>query len=324
MRVERYAAGDANVWDGLVHRSKNGTFLFSRGYMDYHRDRFEDFSLLVFDDSGTLVAALPANRTGTLLSSHAGLTYGGFITDENMKVPKMLQVFESALQFLQDHSFTRVVYKTVPHIYHRAPAEEDCYALFLCDAKVSRRGVLAVIDSRNALPFQERRTRGVKKARQNGVIARQTDDLASYWGILTERLQEGFGAQPVHSLDEIRALRAAFPQNIKLFCAYEGDVMLGGVMIYETERVARVQYIATNERGRKLGALDLLFGDLIGEHYRSTAYFDFGTSDQEDGRSLNTGLMDQKEGYGARAVVHDHYEVNLESWQPGQLTAAMR
>jgi hypothetical protein len=35
-------------------------------------------------------------------------------------------------------------------------------------------------------------------------------------------------------------------------------------------------------------------------------HFDFGTADECDGRYLNRGLIDQKEGFGARAVVHDH------------------
>ena len=38
-------------WDTFVQESKNGTFLFVRDYMDYHRDRFQDCSLLVYRDA---------------------------------------------------------------------------------------------------------------------------------------------------------------------------------------------------------------------------------------------------------------------------------
>lgn len=48
---------------------------------------------------------------------------------------------------------------------------------------------------------------------------------------------------------------------------------------------------------------------LIHVYYASKPYFDFGTSD-EDGK-LNLGLIDQKEGFGARTVVHDHYVLEL-------------
>ena len=181
MRIERYEKSRATVWDEFVRKSKNGTFLFARSYMEYHRDRFEDHSLLVFDDDGCLIALLPATRAETALSSHGGLTYGGLVTDETMKVPKMLLVFEALLRFLREHSFRSIVYKTVPHIYHRAPAEEDRYALFLCNARLTRCGVPTVIDKRHRLPFQERRNRGAKKARQNGLMVRETDDFRAYW-----------------------------------------------------------------------------------------------------------------------------------------------
>jgi hypothetical protein len=153
LRVERYSESQQVIWDDFIRKSKNGTFLFLRGYMDYHRDRFQDHSLLIWDEKGKLVALLPANQQQEILVSHDGLTYGGFISDEVMKTPKMLEVFEAALSYLQQGSFRKLVYKTVPYIYHRLPAEEDRYALFLCNAVLVRRGVLTVIGSDERLPL---------------------------------------------------------------------------------------------------------------------------------------------------------------------------
>ncbi|MGG6545868.1 UNVERIFIED_CONTAM: GNAT family N-acetyltransferase, partial [Prevotella sp. 15_C9] len=42
--IIRYSAGDKERWDRFVRRSKNGTFLMQRDYMDYHADRFQDCS----------------------------------------------------------------------------------------------------------------------------------------------------------------------------------------------------------------------------------------------------------------------------------------
>ena len=47
--VERYAPSMAAEWDDFVSRARNATFLFRRGYMDYHADRFNDFSLVARD-----------------------------------------------------------------------------------------------------------------------------------------------------------------------------------------------------------------------------------------------------------------------------------
>ena len=43
------------------------------------------------------------------------------------------------------------------------------------------------------------------------------------------------------------------------------------------------------------------------------AIFDFGISTEQGGRYLNEGLIFQKEGFGARTVVYDTYELNIES-----------
>lgn len=49
------------LWNEFVRNSKNGTFLFCRDYMDYHADRFEDFSAIV-ESNGRPLALFPASR----------------------------------------------------------------------------------------------------------------------------------------------------------------------------------------------------------------------------------------------------------------------
>ena len=323
MRIEAYDDTQKPVWDEFVSRSKNGTFLFLRGYLDYHRDRFEDHSLLIRDDKERLIALLPANREGEALASHGGLTYGGFVTDGRMKTPLMLEVFEHTLAYLKENAFTRLVYKSVPYIYHKTPAEEDRYALFLCQAQCVRRGVLTVVSTSHRLPFQKRRVRGIRKALRNGLVTQESHDFEAYWSILTEVLLARYNTTPVHSLLEIELLRSRFPENIRLFACYHGEEILAGVVIYESERVAHVQYIASNEQGRALGALDLVFDFLLTKVYAHKPYFDFGTSDEDNGHYLNKGLIDQKEGFGARAITHDHYEIPLWEWEPGWLQTVM-
>jgi hypothetical protein len=292
--------------------------------MEYHRTRFEDYSLMIRDEEGALLALLPANRNAATLTSHGGLTYGGFITGEEMKLPKMLRIFETVLDYLAQDRFGTFVYKTIPFIYHRAPAEEDRYALFLVKAELIRRGVLAVIDNRFPLPMQERRKRGAKKAAKNGLKVSENTEWPSFWKILSERLLATYNTQPVHTLDEIRLLHAQFPEQIKLFSAFDdGAEMHAGVVIFEADGVARVQYIAADERGRELGGLDLIVSELLSTYYRDKHYVDFGSSDEDNGHVVNRGLIDQKEGYGARVVAHDHYRIDISDYRPGQMTNAI-
>ena len=59
--ISRYTQNKQTEWDDFVKVSKNGTFLFLRSYMDYHSDRFQDHSLMFYNEKGKLIAVLPAN-----------------------------------------------------------------------------------------------------------------------------------------------------------------------------------------------------------------------------------------------------------------------
>jgi hypothetical protein len=86
---------------------------------------------------------------------------------------------------------------------------------------------------------------------------------------------------------------------------------LAGAVIYETHNVAHAQYLANSDKGRDLGALDLVIDRLLKDVYQKKTFFDFGISTTDNGHFLNSGLLAQKEGFGARAWVHDFYEIRL-------------
>jgi hypothetical protein len=222
-------------------------------------------------------------------------------------------VFSAALAYCREAGFTELRYKPTPYIYHRIPAQEDLYALFLCGAQVAERSVLTVA-ARERLPLQERRQRGVRKAERAGLRVCPSDDLGAYWCLLEETLRERHHTRPVHSFAEIAQLRERFPTNIRLFAAYDQLTMVAGVLIFESAFVARAQYIAASQRGRDLNALDLLFDHLLNQVYPDKPYFDFGSSHDPASHRLNVGLIDQKEGFGGRAVVQDSYWLDLTRW----------
>lgn len=309
LQIERYRPELAAEWNAFVAGSRNGTFLLDRGYMDYHADRFDDHSLMLRDGDSRLLALLPANRRGEELLSHGGLTYGGLVLGSRAGASDVLQIFDLLRGYLRENGLGRLHYKTIPWIYHRQPAEDDRYALFRAGAKLTRRDVLSVVPRVERLRFQERRARGVKSARKAGVEITETSDFASFWQVLSDNLQSRHAVTPVHTLQEITLLRARFPESIRLFTARQSDDVVAGAVIYETPRVAHVQYISANDAGRQCNALDLLFDTLLNNTYADKAYIDFGISNEESGAVLNAGLVAQKEGFGARSVVHDYYEL---------------
>jgi hypothetical protein len=309
--VCRYRDDAAAEWDAFVGRSTNGTFLFRRRYMDYHRDRFADHSLMIRGARRELLAVLPANRTHDCVTSHGGLSYGGFVTGDEIGAAAMLAVMQATCEALRADGVRELVLKPVPYIYHRAPAGEMEYAIFRHGGVLFRRDVTTTVVPAAQPAWQSRRLRAVKKARAAGVRCAPSDDFARCWDLVTENLAAVHGLVPVHSLDEIRRLQAACPDEIKLFAAFAGSRMLSAVVIYETARVAHAQYTANSAEGRECGALDLLFHYLLSEVYAAKPYFDFGVSTENDGRYLNEGLVGFKEGFGGRTITLDFYRLML-------------
>jgi len=176
--------------------------------MEYHSDRFEDHSLLLYKDE-KLVALLPANHVEQVLYSHQGLTYGGMLLSKNLKMEDTLGVYRALLQYLSENGFSKFVLKTIPAFYTAYPSEEIDYLLFLTQAKLQRVDVSSVIAKEGRIRIQGNRLEGVKKAKKIGLEVKEEVNFKAFWEeILVPNLQNRHGASPTHSREEIEQLAA--------------------------------------------------------------------------------------------------------------------
>ena len=310
--VRKYDIADRQEWDSFIGKSKNGTFLFKRGYMEYHNDRFEDCSLLVYDNK-KLRAVLPANVKDGILQSHGGLTYGGLVSDGGMTTAAAMEMFSEINKYLLEQGIEKVVYKPTPWIYHTLPAEEDLYAIIqVCGAKLVSREISSTVYLPNRPKFSQLRRRCVNKARRNGIIVRESNDIATFWNILNANLEGRYGVSPVHTEKELSLLVSRFPDSIKLFMAYDGEEALGGTLVFVMNEIVHTQYIAASPKGKTVGALDMVFDELINKEFSNYRFLDFGKSTEQHGTWLNKNLIHQKEGFGGRGVCYDVYEWNVK------------
>lgn len=308
--VRTYTSDDFDLWNGFIAKAKNSTFLFHRNFMEYHKDRFEDFSLLVFDDK-KLVAVLPANKVGEELHSHQGLTYGGIVINEFIKLGEFVEMFESIYIFLKQH-FTKVIFKEIPKIYNKNFSDELLYVLFLKNARLTRRDTLSVIDYQFDFEISQKRKYEIRKGEKHQLEIKESQNFSEFWNeLLIPNLHEKYNTKPVHSLEDIILLHNFFSKNIRQFNAYFEGKIVAGTTVFETDNVVHIQYIASNELRNKTGGLDYLFDFLIKKYAAEKRYFDFGTSNENNGRTLNEGLLYWKESFGAKIVVQDFYELDL-------------
>jgi hypothetical protein len=316
MRVGFYSPEYFDRWNQFISEAKNSHFMFNRSYMEYHSYRYKDSSLMVFSDSENIIAVLPANLDGRTLLSHGGLTFGGLCFTKDSTGAQAIEVFSAIAEFLQRTGLVdSLVYKRIPDIYALHPSQEDLYALFLLGATLVKRDLTTAIDLRNRRPMSKMRKRRVDKSATHGLLIEEQMKLDSFWPLLESVLGERHAVRPVHSLLEISHLMELFPENIKGFVVkIESEVVAGAVM-FVTDTVAHVQYMASSALGRQLGALDYLLNDLISHKLSHKNYFNFGISSFGSGYELNTGLLSFKEGFGGGGVVQEVYSLDLNNFE---------
>ena len=312
--IEAYSKIHKSRWDDFINLSKNSTFLFRRDFMDYHSDKFDDHSLLVFKDS-ELIALFPSNTIGKSVYSHQGLTYGGILVKSDMKFTQYLELFENILNYYFDKSFEKLFIKQIPSIYNSDFNGELDYLAFITEANIYRRDIISVIDMQNDFNFSKDRIQGYKRGVKNNLEIKETDDLDEFWNIiLIPRLSDKHSVKPVHNLGEIQKLKNNFKQNIRQFNVYHDGEIVAGTTIFQTKNVIHVQYIGSNMEKNLLGSLDFLFYNLITKIFPKHKYFDFGTSNEQQGKKINKGLIYWKEGYGAKSLIQDFYEIEISKF----------
>jgi hypothetical protein len=307
---------DAEQHDALVARAPMGTFLHTRRFLSYHGDRFRDLSLAFLDEGERLIAVLPAAvdpGDERCVVSHPGATYGGIVHDGRLRGGRMIEAFEALRRHYADAGFERLRYKAVPHIYHRVPAGDDLYALFRLEARRYRCDLSCSIDLATGPAPTERRRRSLKKARKAGVEVRTGAELiAPLWRVLEENLAREHGAKPVHAEGEMRRLHALFPDAIEFVAGLVDEEVVAGVVLFVTPTVMHAQYICSSDAGYRVSALDAIFQHSIeAAQSRGARYFDFGTSNEREGRHLNEGLFQFKSEFGGGGVPHEYYELDL-------------
>jgi hypothetical protein len=307
--IRLYKENDENDWNNFILSSKNAVFFHHRNYLSYHSHRFDECSL-IFTKKDKIVAILPANAKDGEVVSHGGLSFAGLLMSKDLKMSDVLQIFDLLKQFYHDLGYKKLLYKTIPSVFHKYPSQEDFYALFRNNAVLARRDISSCIYLPEKIRFSETKRQLVRKCVRDGMQFSEQNNFTEYWKLLTNVVAQ-HNVTPTHTLEEITILQQRFPNNIRLYEARDTGQLLAGVVIFDFKTVVHTQYMVNSAEGRERGALDFLIHQLIDQVYGNRQYFNFGISTEKAGSFLNHGLIQQKELMGGRGVVYDFYELSL-------------
>lgn len=313
--VERYnRAKHYRQWNDFILSHSIASFLFNRDYMDYHKKRFLDHSILLYSSSGKLIALLPANEANgqKQISVHEGLTYGQLICDPYAKVEELKRYWFAILAYFHARQFSDMYFKCPPPFYNAYLNEGNSYVFFLLQARLVRCDTSFVADRTHLLPLSGNIMREVKVARSAQYTISESKDFHLFWDhLLIPLLRDKHQTNPIHSKEEMLALHRQFPHNIKLMTANDqnGNMQAGAVLYIHNDAI-HCQYIASGVEGKKSGALNFLMLELVKNYLPEKRYFDLGTANKEASR-LNEGLVFWKERIGGRVRIMPHYLIDI-------------
>lgn len=151
-------------WNLFIKNNSDGHFFFETDYLFYHKERFEDFSLMLYNKN-ELICVFPAcfvkssletstkakslvetlavvgvstnDNTPQILYSHKGLTFGGFIFKDNLSFLEKQKCVLACIDFLKssntENNFKTVIIKPLPSYFQVATKKDESIHRILND-----------------------------------------------------------------------------------------------------------------------------------------------------------------------------------------------
>ena len=308
----KYEARYQSIWDDFIPRTANGTFMHKRAYMDYHADRFEDFSWMIFEGE-KLKAVLPAHRTGKDLYAHNGLTYSDFLFHYKLKLEHKVLILEAALPYLHKAEIEHIHLKSIPWVFQSLIDDSNTYLYHQLQAEMKQVKPFFVRINGNEIPVNRNRKKNLKKMSGRGYhLTEGVELLPEFWQVVEQNLKERYASRPVHSLEEIQLLMSRFPNEIKLFSLKVNDKLLAGALVYYINRAIHFQYIHAVSGEQEREAVEWLVYHLVQAH-ADKEFISFGTSGVE-GNNLHKGLVYWKQSFGSTLINQFYWDIPVANY----------
>lgn len=326
LKIKPYDESCGEKWDDFVMmHSVNGTFQQTKNFLDYHGDRFDDASILIYKGNDTIVAVIPACTViedgKKIWNAHAGSTFGGIVMAEQFYDTAHMEAVVHVLgDYLEQEGYDEVWLKCTSDIFAKQNGNLLYYFLFQ-NGYTSYDEISFYIDFSNykddiASNFTAGRRRDYKYSLKHDLTFRKlgtASEIAHFYGILCDNLRK-FDTVPVHSLGEIMDLKEnRLREIVEFYGVFQEERMIAGCMIFLFgDMVFHTQYLAADQSSLKMYPMNFMDYHLIETaRDRGFRYFSFGTSTHEHGKVFNKPLAEFKEGFGTQCGLNKTYVKKL-------------
>jgi hypothetical protein len=303
--------------------SVNYNLFYDSRFLDYNNVFKKDIKWhhLMFKDKNKVVALVNGNeredKDGKIYVSCDGVSFGGFIFGDKVKISEMIDILKEFKKYLKEHGFTKCILRKPPSIYQSIFNEEYEYAMLLEGFRVNKYAITNIIDL-NLFEFEKLKNpkkRSIQKSARNievELIENTVTEvsLKEFYDILHNN-RELKNVTPTHSLQELVFLKNNIPERIILFSAKIDHKIVGVCTLFLIKNdVVLNFYLAADEEHKKDRVSDyLLYNSIEWSKQNKFRLYDIGTSSV--GNVLLQGLFDFKKKFMADGFLRKSYSLNL-------------
>lgn len=311
-----YTSEYEEAWDHFVNiDSINGTFLQTRRFLNYHpRGRFDDCSIMVFDNKNHMVAVVPAcvfvegkKRT---FYSHKGSTYGGVIIKKEFYLTERVMGIIQCIDHYLREKYDEVVLKITADIHSVESSDLLQYVLghqgYDQYTELNSYVNLMLLQEDIVSSFDRNKVRNIKKCEAHNLTFRELEsdeEIELFHRLLTINLTK-YDLRPIHTVNEvIRFKHDIIPENVKFYGVFqEQEMMAGGMMfIFDRANVIHAQNLSADFRFDDYSPITYMYYRVI-KKAKEKGYkaLSWGISTEDRGEIINYGLIRNKESYGSK------------------------
>tara|TARA_A100001011_G_C14296805_1_gene838804 strand:+ start:704 stop:1636 length:933 start_codon:yes stop_codon:yes gene_type:complete len=298
-----------NEWDEFIENSNVTSFLLKRDFIEYHKENYEENSLMVYKNE-KLIYIIPACKIEKTFSSFHFLTYGGIIlSNDSYKFLDIEQSFREVIDYVKTTlNLKNITIKRIPFIYYKKPNEDDLYLMFKNDFKLIGRQLSSTFNL-NDFNIPNKKKYNYRKCINNGIELIECLDSKNLIDIMSYNLKK-YKKKPVHNYNQLNYLKSKFPNNIMFYEAKLNSEPLGGCIIFKVNRCIHIQYLCSTDLGRKKRVVDFIVNELV-KIYSDYEFLDYGISTENNGEFLNYTLLNAKRELGFDSICYDIYNKEL-------------
>ena len=275
-------------WDAFIAGCPMSTFLHTRRFLSYHKERFIDQSLIFSDAHGRWLAVMPAavnpNDAAEVIS-HPGITYSGIVYPQACSTTTVVACLRAAAGYYRGAGYQRLLYRCVPPIFHTCVRSDDVFALHSLGAKLYRTDLSCatyLVDNDAIISHSEEA--------MHTITSRPL--VTAAWEVIDALLRGKYGVSPVHSADELCHLAALFPDQIRFYAWMPDDENIAAIIvIFVLNGVYHCQYIAGNFPHDHSRTVPRLMRSIAYRaRHEGARYLSYGASTDKE-EILNSNLM---------------------------------